>query len=197
MALLKGVTGSGKTEIYIELAKQALSEGKGVLILVPEIALTPQLHRRFETGLGESVALWHSAVSAGRRKAQSLALRSGEVKVVVGARSAVFAPVLNLGLLVVDEEHDPTFKQEDRVRYHARDLAVVRAKLTNSLVVLGSATPSIETRERVREGRYSLSTLDRRIAPGGMPQIELVDLRVETKLEKTQAPLAVKTIKAI
>lgn len=197
VALLKGVTGSGKTEVYIELAKKALAEGRGVLILVPEIALTPQLHDRFESGLGAPVALWHSAVSKGRRLMHGMALRRGEVKVVVGARSAVFAPLLNLGLIVVDEEHDPTFKQEDRVRYHARDLAVVRAKLTNSFVVLGSATPSFETRERVREGRYSLSTLDQRIAPGGLPRIEYVDLRTEAKLEKTQAPLAVKTIQAI
>jgi primosomal protein N' (replication factor Y) len=197
VALLKGVTGSGKTEIYIELAKKTLANGKGVLILVPEIGLTPQLHRRFEASLGVPIALWHSAVSDGKRRDQSVALQNGELQVVVGARSAVFAPIQNLGLIVVDEEHDPTYKQEDRMKYHARDLAVVRSKLTGAFAVLGSATPSFETRERVREGRYSLATLDKRIAPGGLPQIELVDLRVESQVKKTQAPLANKTIKAI
>ncbi len=197
VGLLNGVTGSGKTEIYIELAKKTLEEGKGVLILVPEIALTPQLHHRIERGLKVPVALWHSAVARGKRKAQSEDLRAGKIKVVVGARSAVFAPVQNLGLIVVDEEHDPTFKQEDRVRYHARDLAVVRGKFTQALVVLGSATPSIETRERVREGRYFEAKLTRRIAPGGLPKIEFVDLRTESMIDTIRASLATKTIQTV
>jgi primosomal protein N' (replication factor Y) len=197
VALLEGVTGSGKTEVYIEVAKKTLIEGKGVLILVPEIALTPQLHARFEQGLGVPVALWHSAVSAGKRKKQFEALKRGVLNVVVGARSAVFAPIRSLGLIVVDEEHDITYKQEDRVRYHARDLAIVRGKLTGALVVLGSATPSLETRERVREGRYAHAQLTQRIAPGGMPQVELIDLKVEERIEEIQAPLARRTVEAI
>lgn len=198
VALLHGVTGSGKTEIYIELAQKTLAEKKGVLILVPEIALTPQLYERFQKALGVPVALWHSAVAMGQKKYHNIALREGKIQVVVGARSSVFAPIADLGLVVVDEEHDPTYKQEERFRYHARDLAMVRASYTQALVVLGSATPSLETRERVRQGRYTIVSLKERVG-AQLPTIELINIK-DAFTKKTgafQVPLARQTLEAI
>jgi primosomal protein N' (replication factor Y) len=174
--VLHGVTGSGKTEVYLQAIARAREAGKGALVLVPEIALTPQLSGRFRARFGDDVALLHSGLSPAERHAEWLRLRKGEARICVGVRSAIFAPVQELAIIVVDEEHDGSFKQEDGPPYHARDLAVVRAKLEGAVVVLGSATPSLETLENARRGRYRLLTLPTRIDDRPMPQVELVDL---------------------
>jgi len=174
--LLHGVTGSGKTEVYLQLISRARERGRGALVLVPEIALTPQLSGRFRARFGDEVALLHSGLSDAERHAEWLRLRQGQARICVGVRSAVFAPVQDLSVLVVDEEHDQSFKQEDGPPYHARDLAVVRAKLEDAVLVLGSATPSLETLDNARRGRYRTLTLPARIDNRPLPTVELVDL---------------------
>jgi len=175
--LLQGVTGSGKTEVYLRAAEHALASGKGALVLVPEIALTPQLVGRFRSRFGAQVAVLHSGLSDRERRGYWQALRAGRVRLAVGVRSAVFAPVARLGLLVVDEEHDPSFKQDEKLRYQARDLAVVRARDSGAVVVLGSATPSLESYENARRGRYQLLELPTRVDDRPLPAVQLVDLR--------------------
>jgi primosomal protein N' (replication factor Y) (superfamily II helicase) len=176
--LLHGVTGSGKTEVYLRLVEQAVADGRGALILVPEIALTPQLVGRFQSRFGEAVAVLHSALRDSERLLAWQQLRSGGLKIAVGVRSAIWAPVENLGLIVVDEEHDPSFKQDEKLRYHARDLSVVRAQKAQCLLVLGSATPSLESLDNAQRGRYQKIELLKRVAGRPMPKIGLIDLRL-------------------
>ncbi len=177
--LLHGVTGSGKTEIYLQAIAQMLDEGKGAIVLVPEISLTPQTVRRFAGRFGERVAVLHSALSDGERYDEWHRIRTGAARVVVGPRSAVFAPVRSLGLIVVDEEHDPSYKQEETPRYHARDVAVVRARLEGARVVLGSATPSLESWRNAQTGKYVLASVPSRVAGRALPAVHLVNMEDE------------------
>ncbi len=197
--LLEGITGSGKTEVYIELARDALAQGKSVLILVPEISLTAQLRDRFQSSLPERVALWHSALSDGVRQTQWRQVKEGQIRVVIGARSALFAPFCNLGLIVVDEEHDSTYKQEERFRYQARDLAMFRAKQRKIPIVLGSATPSLESIQRVREGKLVPLKLKSRYSKSTLPTIHAVSLIDESPVGAgtVRTPLAPTTIRAM
>jgi primosomal protein N' (replication factor Y) len=177
--LLEGVTGSGKTEVYFEAVAEAIRTGRQALILMPEIALTAQFLDRFATRFGVKPATWHSGVTGRRRERLYTAIAAGDVKVVAGARSALFLPYADLGLIIVDEEHETAYKQDDGVHYHARDMAVVRGKIENAPVVLASATPSIESRVNVERGRYRHVRLPERFGGRSMPQIRAVDLRKE------------------
>ena len=178
--LLFGVTGSGKTEVYLQAIARMLEQGRGAIVLVPEIALTPQTVQRFASRFGGRIAVLHSALSDGERFDEWHRIRTGEAVVVVGPRSAVFAPVKNLGLIVVDEEHEPSYKQDETPRYNARDVAVMRGYLEKCLVVLGSATPAMETWQNVANGKYHLATLSCRVAGRPMPRVHVVDMRMET-----------------
>jgi primosomal protein N' (replication factor Y) len=175
--LLHGVTGSGKTEVYLQAIQHALARGRQALVLVPEIALTPLTVRRFLARFGGRVAVLHSGLRGGERYDAWRRIRRGEADIVIGARSAVFAPLPRLGIVVVDEEHDPSYKQEEAPRYHGRDTAIMRAKLLAAPVILGSATPSLESFERAQAGRYGLVQLPQRIEARPLPRTEIVDLR--------------------
>lgn len=177
--LLHGVTGSGKTAVYLAAMKQALDRGLGSILLVPEIGLTPQMAGLLNVTFGNRFALLHSSLTPDERAEQWRRIHSGDALIVVGTRSAVFAPVANLGLILVDEEHDQSYKQEETPRYHARDVAVMRGKLSAAAVVLGSATPSLESWHNVAACKYTLLRLSRRIANRPLPQVELVDMRQE------------------
>jgi primosomal protein N' (replication factor Y) len=179
--LLWGVTASGKTEVYLKLAAGALEAGRQVLLLVPEIALAEQIVRSFRARFGPLVAVAHSAQNVAERWASWMAALEGQARIMIGPRSAIFAPLNGLGLIVVDEEHDPAYKQEEGIRYHARDLAVMLGRLAQCPVVLGSATPSSESFYNSRRGRYRLLRMARRVMERPMAQVEIVDLRVEFK----------------
>ncbi len=179
VALLHGVTGSGKTEIYLRLADRVLALGKTVLVLVPEIALTPAVAAAFRARFGDRVAIQHSGLSDGERHDQWQAIRRGDVAVVVGTRSAVLAPLPSIGLIVVDEEHDGSYKQDDSPRYHGRDVAIVRGKREGALVVLGSATPALESYHHALAGRYTLVSLKRRVLDRPLASVSIVNMRDE------------------
>lgn len=176
--LLHGVTGSGKTLVYIELLREVVERrGRGAIVLVPEIALTPQTVDRFRGVFGDTVAVLHSALSDGERYDAWVALRRGDKRIAVGARSALFAPVADLGAIIVDEEHEGSYKQGESPRYHARETAIVRARGAGAVVVLGSATPSLESWTNAAAGKYTLVSLPERVGGGTLPAVEIVDLR--------------------
>lgn len=179
VSLVDGVTGSGKTEVYFEAVAEAVRRGKQVLILMPEIALTAQFLERFTQRFGVPPAEWHSQISPRKRARCWAAVAANEAPVVVGARSALFLPYADLGLIIVDEEHDPAYKQEDGVRYHARDMAVVRARENKIPIVLASATPSVESEVNARRGRYTHVHLPERFGGQHLPSVEAIDLRRE------------------
>jgi primosomal protein N' (replication factor Y) len=198
--LLHGVTGSGKTEIYLQAIRATLGRGHTAIVLVPEISLTPQTVERFKgrfADVQDAVAVLHSHLSEGERHDEWHKIHSGRARIVIGARSAVFAPLKNLGLIVVDEEHETTYKQEEAPRYHARDVAVVRAKIEKCVVVLGSATPSLESYHNAATCKYRLVTLTQRVDEKQMPLMRIVDLRQERRREKKAAILSEKLSQAI
>jgi len=186
--LLEGVTGSGKTEVYLTAIEAALALGRGALLLVPEIGLTPAVAGQFQRRFGDRVAILHSAFHDSERSQEWRRIRAGQASVVVATRSGVFAPVQNLGLIIVDEEHDQSYKQQETPRYHGRDVAVVRARNGNAVIVLGSATPSLETRYNAERGKYTRLALPDRIERRPMPAVSVIDMRqefIETRKQAT------------
>lgn len=179
--LLYGITGSGKTEVYIRLIRRYLSIGKSVIFLIPEIALTPQMLDRFDHSFGDSLAVLHSKLTDNQRFAQWQRIKEGKCRLIVGARSAIFAPAVNLGLIIVDEEHEQSYKQDSSPRYQGRDLAIVRAKMQNAQVILGSATPSLESWQNAQTGKYKLHELKSRPLNYQLPEVRIVDLYEEEK----------------
>jgi primosomal protein N' (replication factor Y) (superfamily II helicase) len=195
--LLHGITGSGKTEVYLSAIEATLAGGRSALLLVPEIALTPAMAGQFFARFGDRVAILHSAFTDSERSEQWRRIRSGAAGVVVGTRSGVFAPVRNLGLIVVDEEHDQSYKQEETPRYNGRDVAIVRAQAAGACVVLGSATPSLESRYNVQRGKYTLLELPGRIEDRPLPKVEIIDMREEFLETRKQATFSRRLLEAI
>ena len=199
VVLLQGVTGSGKTEIYLQAIDNVIKDGKGAIVIVPEISLTPQTVDRFKSRFSEGVAVLHSRLSVGERYDQWQKLYRGEARIAIGARSAIFAPVRNLGLIVVDEEHERTYKQEEEPRYHARDVAVKRGQIEKALVLLGSATPSLESHYMAQQGVYKLAKLTRRIDNRPLADIKIINMKDEIKKFRrllTFSPLLLNHIRA-
>lgn len=191
--LLHGVTGSGKTEVYLQAAAKALDNGQTVLVLVPEISLTPQTVERFKSRFADrqrEIAVLHSHLSQGERFDEWHKIHRHEARIVIGARSAIFAPLDNLGLIIVDEEHESSYKQESTPRYHGRDVAVLRSRMENCAIVLGSATPSLESYQNVKRGKYSLLELTERVDDRSLPLIRVVDMRQESRKHKGPAILS-------
>ncbi|MGE0446178.1 MAG: primosomal protein N' [Vicinamibacterales bacterium] len=197
VALLQGVTGSGKTEVYLRLAQHVCASGRRVLLMVPEIALTPSVAALFRSIFGARVAIQHSALSDGERHDQWHRIRAGEVDLVIGTRSAVFAPLDRLGLVIVDEEHDGSYKQEEAPRYHGRDVAIVRASREGALVVLGSATPSMESFQNAATGKYAHIVLERRVLDRPLADVSLVNMRDEYAEEGPDAVISRALVAAI
>ncbi|SDY74373.1 replication restart DNA helicase PriA [Evansella caseinilytica] len=179
--LLRGVTGSGKTEVYLQAIERTLAKGKEAIVLVPEISLTPQMVTRFKERFGSDVAVLHSALSMGEKYDEWRRIREKQVRVAVGARSAIFAPFENLGMIIIDEEHETSYKQEDAPRYHARDIAIERGEYYQCPVVLGSATPSLESFARARKGVYELLTMEKRVNDVQLPDVTITDMREELR----------------
>lgn len=182
--LLFGVTGSGKTEVYLRLLEEVLARGQGGLVLVPEISLTPQLINRFASRFGDQIAVIHSHLTNRERTTQWWSMVDGEKRILIGARSALFCPIPNLGIIIVDEEHESSYKQEESLRYHARDAAVMLGKMMLTPIVLGSATPSLETWRQAQVGRYMLHTLSNRVVSQKLPTVDIVDMRIEKETKR-------------
>jgi len=195
--LLHGVTGSGKTEVYLQAIQHALDKGQGAIVLVPEISLTPQTVDRFRSRFGDCVAVLHSSLSDGERHDEWHRIRNGEARIAIGARSALFSPIENPGVIVVDEEHEATYKQDESPRYNARDVAVMRGHLENCCVVLGSATPALESFNNVREGRYELAEMLMRVDDRSMPLMRVVDMRIEAEKEGRPHIFSAELVQAI
>lgn len=190
--LLRGVTGSGKTEVFLQAIEKVIAKGKNAIMLVPEISLTPQMVQRFVSRFGNKVAVIHSALSNGERFDQWNKIRNGEVKVVVGARSAIFAPFGNIGIIILDEEHENSYKSETSPRYHAIDVAEKRAELENCVLLLASATPSVSEYYRAKTGEYTLFEMTKRYNEGKMPEVDIVDMRGELFGKKNMSPISEK-----
>ncbi|HEX8798133.1 MAG TPA: primosomal protein N', partial [Terriglobales bacterium] len=195
--LLHGVTGSGKTAVYLSAMQSMLAKGRSAILLVPEIGLTPAMAADLHQVFGDEVAILHSALSDDERAEQWKRIRNGDAHIVVGTRSAVFAPVPDLALIVVDEEHDHSYKQDETPRYHARDVAVMRAKMNNAVVVLGSATPSLETYYNAQQGKYRLMELSERIEKRPLPEVEIIDMRAEFQRTKKDHVLSERLVEGI